>query len=128
MLDFFSVHDSLNILRRNHSSAAFRFLSVSLFSVQHSNPYKRTDQTYTLSVLILALMLMLLFVNMVYIFLKVSLAIVILFFISASLFAFCAMVYPRYLKRFTFIIFLLLQYIVQRGALAFFEMTCILFS
>ena len=53
MLDFFSVHDILNILRRNYSSAASSLFFVSLFNVQHSHPYKRTDQTYALSVLIL---------------------------------------------------------------------------
>ena len=123
VLSFFSVHDILNILRRNHSSAASSLLSVSLFSVQHSHPYKRTDQTYALSVLILVLMVMFLFVNIIFIFLKVSLAIAILFFISASLFAFCVMVYPRYLKLFTCFIFSPLQDILQIGVLAFFEMT-----
>ena len=119
VLDFFSVHDILNILRRNHSSAASSLLSVSLFSVQLSHPHERTDQTYALRVLILVLMVMLLFVNMVFIFLKVSLAIAILFFISASLFAFCDKVYPRYLKLFTCFIFSPLQDILQIGALAF---------
>ena len=72
VLDFSSVRDILNILRRNHSSAASNLLSVSLFSVQHSHPYKRTDQTFALSVLILMLIVMFLFVNMIFISLKVS--------------------------------------------------------
>ena len=45
VLDVFSVHDILNILQRKHSSAASSILSVSLFTVQNSHPYKRTDQT-----------------------------------------------------------------------------------
>ena len=76
---FFSVHDVLNVPRRDHSSAASSLLSASLFNVQYSHPYKRTDQTYALSALILVFMVMFLFVNMVFIFPKVFLAITIFF-------------------------------------------------
>ena len=69
------------------------------------------------------LMVMFLFVNMVFIFLKVSLAIAILFFISALLFAFCDLVYPRYFKLFTCFILSPLHYILQIGELAFFDIT-----
>ena len=120
VLSFFSVHDILNILRRNYSSAASSVLSVSLFSVQHSHPYKRTDQTYALSVLILVLMVMFLFVNIVFIFLNVSLAIATLFFISTSLFAFCVMVYPRYLKLFYLFYFLIIARYITNWCVGFF--------
>ena len=81
-LDFFSVHDILNILQRSDSSEAYTLLSASLLSVHHSHPNKRTDQTNALSVSILVLMVMFLFVYLIFIFLKVSLAITTSFFIS----------------------------------------------
>ena len=43
--DLFSVHDILNILLKNHISAASNFFLVSVVIVQDSHPYKSIDHT-----------------------------------------------------------------------------------
>ena len=95
------------------------FLYLYLYSVSSTHISIKELTKHMLRVL----MVMFLFSNIVFIFLKVSLAIAILFFLSASLFAFCVMVYPRYLKLFTCFIFSPLQDMLQIGVLTFFEMT-----
>ena len=95
-LDFFSVHKILIILLKNHISAASNLFFASLSIVQHSQPYRRTDQTYPLSIRNLVQTLMFLFFIMLANPMKLLLDIAIFLFISLLHLPTCVIMYPRY--------------------------------
>ena len=100
-----SAHETRNIRRKRHISAAAIQFVISLFTVQLSHPCSITDHTYVFKILILVFSGMFLSFMIGFNLLNASFASAVLVFTSGKHFPWALILYPKYLKVLTCLMF-----------------------
>ena len=90
-----SAHQTRNILRKNHISAAAILFVISLLTVQLSHPYSITDHNYVFKIFILVFSEMFLSFMIGFNLLNASFASAILVLTSGKYFLWALILYPR---------------------------------